>query len=65
MINIREFLGLGYYQSGLDIFLHEFDKENPGLSESQRKEIEKYTRIYSLRDNPGGKLLSSDFWENF
>lgn len=52
MINIREFLGLGYFTSNLDTFIAEFNQKNHKLSASQRDEIEKYSRIYALRDNP-------------
>jgi len=50
MINIREFLGLGYYTSQLDKFINEFRQKNQKFSASQRKESEKYSRIYALRD---------------
>lgn len=43
---------LRHYVSSLDQFLHQFDKEHPELSTSQKKEVAKYTRIYELRDNP-------------
>lgn len=65
MINIREFLGLGYYTSGLDEFLKEFDKKNPRHSASQRKEIEKYRRVFNLRDHVQARHQAATFWENF
>ena len=65
MINIREFLGLSYYTSELDTFLHAFDQANPKLSVSQRKEIEKYSRIYSLRDNVIKAISEKILWKNF
>lgn len=46
---LKNFLNLTYYTSEIDDFLAEFDKTHPKLSTSQRKEIEKYTRIYKLR----------------
>lgn len=39
------------YISPIDIRLTEFDRSEP-LSASQRAEIEKYKRIYALRDKP-------------
>lgn len=65
LINIKEFLGLGYYTSELDTFLNAFDKNNPKLSLSQRKEIEKYRRIDALRDNPTQPEQKNTFWDNF
>jgi len=65
MINIREFLGLSYYSSNLDKFLTEFKKMNPKVSISQRKEIEKYTRIYALRDHATPSETKKTFWEKF
>lgn len=40
------------YVSPIDKFIHRFDEEHPQLSKSQLQEIEKYKRIYKLRDNP-------------
>lgn len=51
MINIREFLGLGYYTSNLDEFIAEFNKKHHKLSVSQRLEIEMHAGIRALRDN--------------
>ncbi len=39
------------YISQLDRFLYEFDKNHRVESKSQRKEKEKFCRIYNLRDN--------------
>jgi hypothetical protein len=39
-----------HYVSPLDQFLSVFDQEHPGLSKSQKKEVEKYRRISCLRD---------------
>lgn len=39
------------YVSEYDLFLYEFDKNNPKKSESQQKEIKKHQRIAELRDN--------------
>jgi len=65
MINIREFLGLSYYISGLDKFLAEFKKSHKKLSSSQRKEIEKYNRIYALRDQPAPPETKKTLWDKF
>ena len=42
---------LRQYVSPIDQFLNQFDKEHAGLSESQKKEIAKFRRIYRLRDD--------------
>jgi|WetSurMetagenome_2_1015567.scaffolds.fasta_scaffold281796_3 hypothetical protein len=65
MFNIREFLGLGYYTSDLDQFLKEFDKNNAKLSASQRQEINKYHRIYQLRDKPEQTQPKETLWDQF
>lgn len=65
MINIRAWLGLAYYTSPIDQFLTDFDKTHPHLSTSQRKEIDKYKRIYAMRDNPNYTPPKEDFWEHF
>lgn len=52
MFNLKALLGLETYVSELDQFLTHLDREYPKLSLSQRKEKEKYNRIYQLRDNP-------------
>jgi hypothetical protein len=65
MINIREFLGLSYYTSPLDEFLSEFDRNHRKMSTSQRKEIEKYTRINTLRDNASQSEHKDTFWDKF
>lgn len=66
MINLKEFLGLGYYTSELDEFLENYDKNHPRLSASQRTELEKYQRIYSLRDNPEATdAKKATFWDKF
>lgn len=66
MINLKEFLGLGYYTSELDEFLENFDKNHPNLSAAQRAEAEKYQRIYRLRDNANATdPKKSTFWDKF
>jgi hypothetical protein len=50
MINIKKFLGLDYYTSPLDLFLALFRSKHPRASASQQAEIEKYNRIFQLRD---------------
>lgn len=65
MINIREFLGLGYYVSELDGFLNDFDKNHPKLSASQQKEMDKYKRIFALRDTPQESIIHKTLWEKF
>ncbi|GEM_PF-1080003 len=68
MINIKQILGLTHYTSELDQFLSDFAKTHPKLSSSQRKEKEKYARIYRLRDNPQSSETSKtkdSLWEEF
>ncbi len=52
MLNIKAIFGLLYYTSKLDEFLAQYDRHHPTLSISQRKEIAKYAKIGTLRDNP-------------
>lgn len=65
MINIKELLNLTYYTSKIDEFLSDFDKNNPKISISQRKEKEKYARIFALRDNPEERDAKQDLWDQF
>jgi hypothetical protein len=65
MTTIREFLGLQYYTSPLDDFLAAFDESHRTLSASQRKEIEKYRRIYNLRDHTHAATETDKLWEKF
>lgn len=67
MFNIKAFLGLAYFESELDQFLHDFDRQHPGLSASQRREKQKYERIYKLRDNANASTSQpkSSLWEEF
>lgn len=65
LINIREFLGLGYYESELDQFLKHYDKTHPKLSASQRAEVEKYKRVYRLRDDSNQPEPKISFWKYF
>lgn len=65
MFNLREFLGLAYFVSGLDQFLKAFNLKKKGLSASQRQEIDKYNRIYQLRDNPNVAETKKTLWEKF
>jgi hypothetical protein len=65
VLNLKEFFGLNYYISELDQFLTHFDRENPKLSASQRKEKEKFARIYRLSDNPNPAEMEETFWDKF
>ncbi len=63
---LKNWLNLNFFVSKLDQFLMQFDKTHPKKSASQRKEIEKYARIYRLRDNPHAAQQSSEtLWEKF
>lgn len=65
MFNFREFLGLSFYISPLDKFLASFKKKHPKPSASQIKEIEKYQRISTQRDNPTEDIPKKRFWNHF
>lgn len=65
MINIKEFLGLGYYTSKLDEFLAHFYQTHQKMSASQRAEMEKYNRIYKLRDTVTKDNKQKSFWSLF
>lgn len=65
MFSIKELLGLGFYTSQLDQFLAAFRKAHPKLSTSQRKEIDKYQRIATLRDQPIEDIPKKTFWNLF
>jgi hypothetical protein len=56
---------LRHYVSDIDLLLENFDKEHPEVSESQRKEIEKYHRIYFLRDTANRLESPKKLWEGF
>jgi nitrate/nitrite-specific signal transduction histidine kinase len=47
------------YISNIDIFLQEFDKKHP-KSESQLAEIQKYQKVFALRDNPIADSIHED-----
>lgn len=53
------------YVSEIDQFLQAFDNEHPEQSLSQLKEIEKYRRIYFLRDISDRPTQTKKLWENF
>jgi len=65
MLNIKEFLGLAYYTSDLDRFLADFDKTHHKMSASQRKEVEKYNRIFTERDHALSTRKKETFWSLF
>ncbi len=66
MINsIIKLLGLTFYTSELDDFLHNFDERHPQLSASQRNEQAKYSRINALRDKVMTESTDSGFWGAF
>jgi hypothetical protein len=65
MFNIKAFLNLTYYTSELDQFLFKYDQRHPRQSASQRQEIEKYARIYRLRDNTEPQPEKTSFWDKF
>jgi len=48
-----------FYVSEHDVFLHEFDHENPDRSESQQAEIDKHAKLHALRDGAETPAQSS------
>lgn len=56
---------LRHYVSPLDQFLAEFDKFHPGLSKNQKREVEKYRRIYRLRDGTKQPTTQNKLPEDF
>ncbi len=52
------------YVSPYDRFLHEFDATHE-KSASQLKEINKYQRIFALRDNATELQQSDEIWTEF
>lgn len=52
------------YISAIDKFLFRFDNDHT-LSASQIAEIEKYQRIFNLRDNPQPEKTVEDIWKDF
>lgn len=44
------------YVNELDLFLQEFDKKDEAYSKFRIAEMEKYKRIFLLRDNPSAEL---------
>jgi hypothetical protein len=54
------------FVSEVDKFLAAFDKKNPKKSDSQQREIKKYSRIFKLRDDPEAAKKEQDkIWEEF
>lgn len=51
------------FVSEIDQFINAFDKEHPELSKSQQKEIEKYNRIFFLRDKENHPEEKKDIFE--
>lgn len=47
------------YVSDIDIFLQEFNRKHP-KSESQLAEIQKYQRVFALRDKPIADNIHED-----
>jgi hypothetical protein len=53
------------YVSALDLFLNRFDKEHPKWTQSQQKEVDKYKRIYYLRDVDNRQEPEKKLWDEF
>lgn len=51
------------YVSDIDLFLQDFDKQNPKQTLSQQKEEAKYRRIYFLRDEDNRPDEEPTSWE--
>lgn len=61
----RKIMNLEYYTSSTDEFLDKYEHNHPGLSHSQRKEIDKYARISRLRDDDKPEVKPVKFWDKF
>lgn len=48
-----------FYVSEHDVFLHEFDKENPVRTKSQQQEIDKHAKLHHKRDGSASPKKSS------
>ena len=53
------------YVSEIDQFLQQFDQTHPEKSLSQKKEIDKYQHVYSLRDTAEPPSSKKILWEDF
>jgi hypothetical protein len=54
------------FVSELDQFLQEFDHQHPILSQTQQKEVNKYRRVYKLRDGSTTEAITEPkLWEGF
>lgn len=54
--------------SDIDRFLAEFDAKNPQRSESQQREITKFSRIFQWRDmltEKSASEMQDEVWEGF
>ncbi len=64
MSNIKKLfnylLNLEFYISPLDQFLAKFRKQHPDLSQSQRREKQKYADIFNKRDPKNDQV-----WDKF
>ncbi|HTM63898.1 MAG TPA: CBU_0585 family protein [Gammaproteobacteria bacterium] len=66
MISLKKLLGLEYYVSPTDKFLLNYDQTHSGISHSQRKEIEKSSKIANLRDHATITAAHADkLWDKF
>lgn len=53
------------FVSDIDIFLKKFDQEHPERSASQKREIEKYRKIFAMRDRPQPQPDKRVLWDQF
>lgn len=65
MLNFKKIMGLDYFTSEIDIFLHHFDASHPKLSASQLAERKKYDRIGDLRDHAQPAQKQVTLWDKF
>jgi hypothetical protein len=52
------------FVSDIDQLIQHFDKEHPAQSKSQQKEIQKYERVYQLRDSDERPDAPKDIFES-
>jgi hypothetical protein len=53
------------YVSEIDQFIEKFNKDHASLSLSQKKEIQKYEKVYFLRDVADRSEMPKKLWEGF
>lgn len=53
------------FVSDIDLFLEKFDREHPQRSASQKREEDKYRKIFAMRDRKQPQPDKRVLWERF